>query len=343
MKHDLFMRRCIELAAKAIGNVAPNPMVGAVLVYKDRIIGEGYHQKYGEAHAEVNAINSVSDKSLLAFSTLYVSLEPCNHYGKTPPCTQLILKHKIPNVVIGCRDLNKQVKGSGIEALKAAGVNVTSGILQEACLDLNKRFFYFLKTQRPYVILKWAASKDGYIGSKTIGNVIISNEHSRQLVHKWRSEEAAILVGSNTAEMDNPTLTVRDYPGKNPIRIVIDRQNKLSAKLKLFDQISPTIVFTRKPKKSKLNLEYIELPASANELENVLNLLGTKNIQSVLVEGGAEMLQSFIDKGIWNEARVFSSEEKLKGGIKSPILSSMPLEKIKIKKDTLAIYKNNKL
>ncbi len=250
------MQRCIELARNGLGSVAPNPMVGALVLHQGKIIGEGYHQKFGAAHAEVNAIHAVKNKSLLASATLYVSLEPCNHFGKTPPCTDLILQHKIPHVVIGTVDTNAAVAGDGIKKLKSAGVSVTIGILEAECKELNKRFFYFNKEKKPYVILKWAQTADGFIGDAAIPNLPISDAYSQQLVHKWRSEEAAILVGTNTAALDNPSLTVRNYAGKNPLRVIIDRKDKLTKKLHIFDQKVPSLVFTHVNKTSKINLDY---------------------------------------------------------------------------------------
>ena len=259
MNHEVYMRRCLELATLGCGNVAPNPMVGAVLVFNDRVIGEGYHQKYGEAHAEVNCIDSVAeaDKKLISSSTLYVSLEPCAHFGKTPPCADLIIQHKIPRVIIGCRDPFKEVDGKGIEKLKAAGVHIETGILEDDCRELNKRFFSFHTKQRPYVILKWAQTADGFIaatnhppGERTLKEsaekkerLHISNEYSNRLVHKWRSEEAAILIGTNTALLDDPELTTRLWPGRSPVRLILDMDLRLPAHLKIFDRSVRTIVF----------------------------------------------------------------------------------------------------
>ena len=340
MKHAFYMQRCIDLASNGAGNVAPNPMVGAVLVLHDKIIGEGYHQKIGGAHAEVNAVASVSNKKMLAHCTLYVSLEPCNHFGKTPPCTDLILKYKIPKVVIGSLDPNPLVAGAGIKRLKAAGVEVLSGILREECEELNKRFFYYHEHKLPYVILKWAQSGDGFIGDAKQGNIAISNAFSQQLVHKWRSEESAILVGTTTARLDNPSLTVRNFAGKNPLRLVIDWENKLPDNLKLFDQSNPTLVFTRKHKPSKTNMEYVVLKKSKSDLRNLLEHLAKKSINSVFVEGGAKLLQSFIDEGLWNEARVFTSSNNLQKGVKAPIIRGKKVKEVMIKNDTLVFLKN---
>ncbi|MBL0048608.1 MAG: bifunctional diaminohydroxyphosphoribosylaminopyrimidine deaminase/5-amino-6-(5-phosphoribosylamino)uracil reductase RibD [Bacteroidetes bacterium] len=342
MNHEFFMQRCIELARNGRGSVAPNPMVGALVLHQGKIIGEGYHQNFGAAHAEVNAINSVKNKNLLAASNLYVSLEPCNHFGKTPPCTDLILQHKIPHVIIGAVDTNAAVAGKGIKKLKDAGVTVTTGILEEACIELNKRFFYFNKEKKPYVILKWAQSTDGYIGDASIPNMPISDAYSQQLVHKWRSEEAAILVGTTTAALDNPSLTVRNFAGKNPLRVLIDRENKLKKSLNLFDQSVASIVFTKRKKTSISNLEYVLLPQTLNELNFVLGALAERNIQSLFVEGGAKLLQAFIDAGLWNETRIFTSPANLGTGIKAPLLNGKLISSSKLKNDTLVVLKNDK-
>ena len=323
------MSRCIQLAKLGAGNVAPNPMVGAVLVYEDKIIGEGYHQKYGEAHAEVNCINSVSEKnkSLIEKSTIYVSLEPCSHYGKTPPCADLIIKSKIKKVVIGCRDIYKEVSGRGIEKLQNAKLEVITGVLENECSELNKRFFTFHQKNRPYVILKWAQSANGKIGSENGERILISNDYSNRLVHKWRSEEAAILVGTNTALKDDPSLTTRLWKGKNPVRIVIDRELKLSSELKIFSKETNTIIFNSSKNSVGENVQHIKLE-NKNFLKEMLKALHELNIQSVLVEGGAKTLQSFIDAGVWDEARVIINEEMIiENGINSPEMKNFKLIK----------------
>ena len=241
---EFFLNKCIEIARLGIGNVSPNPMVGSVIVYKGEVIGEGYHEKYGSDHAEVNAINSVKDKSLLSKSTLYVNLEPCSHFGKTPPCSDLIIKHRIPKVVIGCIDTYSKVAGTGIGYMRNAGIDVKVGIMEKESRELNKRFFTFHEKKRPYIILKWAESKDGFIAPKHQTEPFwMTSSKSKILVHKWRSEEDAILVGRITAEKDNPSLTVREVKGKNPIRIVIDKDLKLSSDLNLFDSNTKTLIF----------------------------------------------------------------------------------------------------
>jgi len=317
------MWRCLQLAEMGAGHVAPNPMVGAVLVYDDRIIGEGYHQQYGEPHAEVNCLLSVddNDEQFIPVSTLYVSLEPCAHFGKTPPCTDLIIKNKIPNVVIGCRDSFEAVNGKGIDKLKAAGVNVTVGILEKECLALNKRFFTFHNQQRPYIILKWAQSNDGKISGEGSSRLLISNEFTDRLVHKWRSEEAAILVGTNTALLDDPALTTRLWPGNNPVRLVIDKELKLPAHLKLFDSCTKTIVFNHKRQEDGEMLSYHQLNKDENIIPQILSALYDLQIQSVMVEGGAKLLQSFIDERLWDEARVICNEQLTIGnGLSAPVL-----------------------
>ncbi|MDE3185426.1 MAG: bifunctional diaminohydroxyphosphoribosylaminopyrimidine deaminase/5-amino-6-(5-phosphoribosylamino)uracil reductase RibD [Bacteroidota bacterium] len=321
------MSRCIQLAKSGAGNVAPNPMVGAVLVYENKIIGEGFHQKYGEAHAEVNCINSVpaEQKSLIEKSTLYVSLEPCAHHGKTPPCADLIVKNKINKVVIGCQDVYEQVAGKGIEKLQNAGVEVVTGVLENESKDLNKRFFTFHQQKRPYIILKWAQSANAKIGSKNGERVLISNGFSNRLVHKWRSEEAGILVGENTALKDDPSLTTRLWKGENPVRIVIDPQLKLPASLKIFDDESKTIIYNLLKNSPGKNIEYIQLKPE-NLLESLLSSLYENDIQSILVEGGAKTLQSFIDQNLWDEARVITNAGIIiEEGVDAPAMKNFDL------------------
>jgi diaminohydroxyphosphoribosylaminopyrimidine deaminase/5-amino-6-(5-phosphoribosylamino)uracil reductase len=323
------MQRCIQLARKGVGNVAPNPMVGAILVYNDLIIGEGFHKKYGEAHAEVNCVNSVKEDNehLIEKSILFVSLEPCAHFGKTPPCTNLIIQKKIKKVVIGCQDIFKEVSGKGIQKLNDAGIEVILGVLQKECLELNKRFFTFHQKQRPYIILKWAQSINGKIGSLKGERILISNDYSNRVVHKWRSEEAAILVGTNTALNDNPSLTTRLWKGKNPVRIVIDKELKLPSSLKVFNNDTDTIIFNKIKNGSDSNIRFIKID-SDNFLQFILHSLYNLNIQSVLVEGGAKTLQSFIDKGLWDETRVITNEKLIiEDGVDAPQLKEAVLEK----------------
>ena len=326
------MHRCLQLARLGAGSVALNPMVGAVLVHEDVIIGEGYHKKYGEAHAEVNCINNVAEenKGIITKSTLYVSLEPCVHYGKTPPCADLIIKNKIPKVVIGCRDVFEQVAGKGIEKLKDAGVEVITGILENESLELNKRFFTFHQKQRPYIILKWAQSLDGKIAASSKPSnerTLISNEYSNRLVHKWRSEEAAIMIGTNTAIQDDPSLTTRLWEGKNPLRIVIDMNLRLHSTLKVFDKKIKTFVFNKIKHSEEENLIYYKLEPE-NILKTIMKALHAMNIQSVIIEGGATLLQSFINAGLWDEARIITNEQMLiNDGIDAPRLKENLFEK----------------
>ncbi len=308
------MLRCLELAQK--GKVAPNPMVGAVLVANERIIGEGYHKEFGARHAEVSALSSVRsrDKQLIKRSTLYVNLEPCSHQGKTPACTDLILKQGIPKVVIGSLDPNPQV--SGIEALQ--GIEVETGLLEQDAEYLNRRFYTFFQKQRPYVILKWAETRDGLMAPDIPKQQWISNESAQILNHKWRSEEMAIMVGTNTALIDDPELTVRNWQGTNPIRVVIDRNLSLNPKLKLFDRSTPTLVFNNSMEKKETNLERIRIDFNNKIIPQILAALHQRNIQSLLVEGGPKLLKSFVDAGLWDEARYFVGNAEFKSGLKAP-------------------------
>ena len=340
---EAYMKRCLQLAAKGMGNVAPNPMVGCVIVYQDKIIGEGYHQKYGEAHAEVNAINAVEDKELLKNVTLYVNLEPCSHYGKTPPCADLIIEHKIPYVIIGSIDTNSLVAGKGIEKLAKAGTDVKIGVLEKECKELNKRFFTFYDKKRPYIILKWAQTKNGFIDNKrtedNIGNALqITNRESKILVHKWRSEEQAIMVGTNTTLLDNPQLTVREVNGKNPLRITIDKWLRIPKSYHLFDKSTPTLVFTAIDMLSENNLEYVKIDFDKDVIMQISNELYKRNIQSLIVEGGELLLKSFIESNCWDEARVFISDITIGRGVNAPILNGNPVSKENIKDDKLWIY-----
>lgn len=317
---EFFMQRCIELASKAMGCASPNPMVGSVIVYNNKIIGEGYHEKYGSHHAEVNAINSVKDKSLLSKSTLYVNLEPCAHFGKTPPCSDLLIKNKIPEVVIGCVDTFSEVSGKGIERMRSIGIDVKVGVLENESRELNKRFFTFHEKKRPYIILKWAESKDGFIAPKNQTKPFwMTSSESKKLVHKWRAEEDAILVGRITAEKDNPSLTVREIEGSNPIRILIDKDLKLSADFNLFNNDAKTIIFNQIKSEKNNSNNYIKI--NFNDLtKNILQELHKQNIQSIIIEGGRNTLQSFIDKKLWDEARIFTTNKTLTEGVKPPAI-----------------------
>ena len=319
----VYMHRCIELARLGIGLVAPNPMVGAVLVCRGKIIGEGYHQYYAEAHAEINCLNAVSqeDSTLISEATLYVSLEPCAHFGKTPPCADAIISRKIPRVVVGCRDPYPEVNGRGIERLRAAGVEVEEGVMEDECKELNKRFFTFVKSHRPYIILKWAQGSDGMVSSADGKRIQISSECTNRLVHKWRAEESAILVGTKTALLDNPELNVRLWKGRSPIRIVIDKKLTLPQTHHLLDQKIKTIIFNSEIQKEEGNLSYYKFSPAENDLQQMTRTLYDMQIQSILVEGGPHLLQSFIDMQIWDEARIITNESMTIGnGISAPIL-----------------------
>jgi diaminohydroxyphosphoribosylaminopyrimidine deaminase/5-amino-6-(5-phosphoribosylamino)uracil reductase len=332
------MLRCLELAREGAGTVSPNPLVGAVLVYGNRIIGEGWHQLYGQPHAEVNCFASVHevDKPFIPYSTLYVSLEPCAHYGKTPPCSDLIIQKKVPEVVIGSLDPFPQVNGSGVEKLISAGVKVTKGILEKECQEINRRFFTFYQKHRPYIILKWAQTEDGFLAS--ISNeerLYISNEISNRLVHRWRSEEDAILVGTSTANLDDPSLTNRLWSGKSPVRMVIDMDLKLDPALKLFDRSAPTIIFNAHRNSfdhtimagrstqfvDQLPL-YCQVKKDMSLVPQIVHALHQMKVQSVIIEGGARIIQSFINENCWDEARIITNKSfKIGSGLPAPQLS----------------------
>lgn len=321
---EKYIKRCIELASNGLVNAAPNPMVGAVIVYKDRIIGEGYHACCGKGHAEVNAIASVKERELLKDATIYVSLEPCSHHGKTPPCADLIIRTGIPRVVVGCVDPFSKVSGRGIQKLRDAGIDVKVGVLEKECQQLIRRFVTFNLQQRPYITLKWAQSADGYIDIiRHEGQpVVLSTPITSIYVHKQRAENKAILVGRRTAHLDNPSLTTRNWYGKNPLRLVIDKELSLPATLKLFDGETETIVFTEKEKENTHNLIYITLDFSTNIIPQILKVLYEKKIQSLLVEGGSHLLQSFIDSHLWDEIYVEHANKILGNGVKAPIIPS---------------------
>ena len=318
---EKYIRRCIELASNGLCNAAPNPMVGAVIVHNGKIIGEGYHARCGEGHAEVNAIRSVKDESLLKESTIYVSLEPCSHYGKTPPCADLIISKGIPRVVVGCIDPFSQVSGRGIKKLRDAGIEVTVGVLEDECKNLIRRFVTFNTRKRPYITLKWAESADGFIDiiRENGSPVVLSTPITSMYVHKQRAEHKAILVGRKTALLDNPSLTTRNWYGANPLRLVIDRTLSLPSGLRLFDHTTPTL-FTEKEKAGEENLEYITIDFSTDILPQILTILYERKIQSLLVEGGTTLLQSFIDSCLWDEMFVEHSEKVLGEGVKSPVI-----------------------
>ncbi len=319
------MRRCLELARQGIEGAAPNPMVGAVIVAAGRIIGEGYHAKYGEAHAEVNAVNSVrpEDRPLLKQATIYVSLEPCAHYGKTPPCADLIIREQIPRIVVGCQDSFDKVDGKGIQKLREAGREVIVGVLEQECRALNKAFFTVQEKHRPYITLKWAQSSDGYIDRlRTEGKPVrLSSERSLIEVHKLRAEHTAIMVGRRTALLDNPTLNVRHWTGRQPVRVVLDRTLSLPPDLHLFDGSQRTLVFTAQQRESRPNVEYRTLDYSQDILPQVLEVLRQEQLQSLLVEGGRELLQAFIDAHLWDEAHIECCPITIGEGVPAPLIS----------------------
>ena len=325
MIESKFMNKCIALAKQGLGNTYPNPLVGSVVVYKGEVIGSGWHQKSGEAHAEVHSIRHVSDRSMLADSTLYVNLEPCSHYGKTPPCTDLIIQSGIRHVVIGMKDPFEKVNGRGIKKLRDAGVRVDVGIEAAACRELNKRFVTTIEKQRPYIIVKWAETADGFLAPKTKTTnepVWISNLLSRTLAHQWRAEEQSILIGKQTALDDNPALTTRLHKGSSPIRLLIDPKEEVDRKAKLFNPDQKVIVFTSNKSRTEDHIEYVAIDFSANGLQQILKTLVQKGIQSMIVEGGSITLQHFINSGLWDEARVITGQEEFGNGINAPNTTS---------------------
>ena len=325
--HIKYMKRCLELASKAEGLTYPNPMVGSVIVNEGKIIGEGFHLRAGEPHAEVNAINSVSDKSLLKNSTLYVNLEPCSHFGKTPPCADLIIASNIPKVVIGAVDTSDKVSGKGIEKLRESGCEILINILEEKCRYLNRRFFTSIEKNRPYVVLKWAQSSDGFIdiireSEHPIAPTAITGASEKSLVHKWRSEEQAILVGAETVRSDNPQLNVREWIGAQPIRIILSRSGHLDNNSSVFGPDGHWLIFTTATANDSKNKQIISIDSSQPASVQVLEYLYSKDIQSVFIEGGAQVLNHFIETGLWDEARVFTAKIKFGTGIKAPVLTA---------------------
>ncbi|MBB1192384.1 bifunctional diaminohydroxyphosphoribosylaminopyrimidine deaminase/5-amino-6-(5-phosphoribosylamino)uracil reductase RibD [Flavobacterium sp. SOK18b] len=343
--NEKYINRCIQLAQNGLGTTYPNPLVGSVIVHNNVIIGEGWHKKSGEPHAEVNAIQSVRDTSLLENATIYVSLEPCSHFGKTPPCCDLIIKNKIPNVVIGTVDPNIKVAGNGIKKLLEAGINVKVGVLEKDCLELNKRFFTFHEKKRPYIILKWAESQDGFIAPKERFEqkpVWITNPYSRQLVHKWRTEEQAILVGTQTVIDDNPTLNARDWYGKNPIRLALDQNNRIQNDSAIFDNQAQTVVFSSaKNKETPVHIIEKTIDFKENIAPQIVQTLYEMDIQSVIIEGGQRTLQTFIEEQLWDEARIFIGDKPLYNEIKAPQINRTAVQKKHLLTDELILIKNH--
>lgn len=326
---EKYMARCIELARGGLGNTYPNPLVGAVIVHQGKIIGEGFHRKVGESHAEVNAIASVKNKSLLEDSTLYVNLEPCSHHGRTPPCAELIIRNKIPRVVIGCLDPYPEVSGRGVRMLLRAGVEVITGVLEREARRLNKVFMTFYEKQRPYIILKWAQSADGFIDKKrddyTIPAEMLSSQETQQRVHRLRSEVAAIMVGTHTALLDNPSLSVRYWSGKSPVRVVLDRYLRIPSHYHLLDGNISTIVFADRECPANGNIRYVKIDFSQSVLPQIMKYLCENCIVSLLVEGGGILLNSFLENSLWDEIHMETSPVILNDGVKAPLLSLSPV------------------
>lgn len=342
-QEEQYMQRCLELAQLGKGNVAPNPMVGCVIVHKDRIIGEGFHQEYGKAHAEVNAINAVKDKALLKDSTLYVNLEPCSHHGKTPPCIDLIIRHQIPHVVIGAIDVNPEVSGTGVLGMEKAGIKVNVGVLEEECWELNIRFYRFQEEKRPYIILKWAQTIDGFVDIRRERNAPvrptwITGEEERTWVHKWRSEEQAIMAGSNTILKDNPDLTVRKWHGKNPVRVVLDRQGIIPANASILNKRARTLIFGNTEKISGLN-EFHQVDLQ-NPLHDIMKHLYKEKIQSLFVEGGPALINFLIKEDLWDEARIFTGNKAFQDGVPAPLLKGNLFFMHQFSDSTLSILRN---
>ncbi len=339
---EQYMQKALELAKKGQGYVSPNPMVGCIIVYKNMIIGQGYHQKYGEAHAEVNAVNSVENKELIKESTIYVTLEPCSHYGKTPPCADLIVKHSPQKVVVCNLDPNPLVSGRGMERIENAGIKTVTGVLKTEGEILNRRFFTFMTKKRPYIILKWAETKDGFIARKNYDSKWISSEASRKRVHQWRAAEDAIMVGTNTAHYDNPSLNIRfGIEGKNPTRIVLDKNLRLNQDLNLFDNSQPTICLNYLKNEKNMSLQYLQLDTNEDILTESLKKLYDEKIQSIIVEGGTKLLQSFIQGNLWDESRVFIGNQQFHHGFLAPKIDQIPISEEIIEEDFLRIYFNS--
>ena len=346
---EKYMHRCLDLAKNGLGNTYPNPLVGSVIVHNNRIVGEGYHTQAGKPHAEINAINSVKNKKLLKNSTLYVNLEPCSHYGKTPPCAKKIADLKIPRVVVGTIDTTAKVSGKGIRILQNAKIDVTIDVLKNKSRELNKRFFTFHEKKRPYVILKWAQSADGFIDIIRSKNTPIepnwiTGKHERQLVHKWRAEEQSILVGTNTVIKDNPTLTTRDWYGKNPVRMFIDKKCVINKNYNLFNNTAKTICFNNKIEKTNdKKVDFIKLNNTNNYFEQILSYLYQINIQSIIVEGGQYLLQSIIEDNLWDEAKIFIGNKYFKEGIIAPRMNFEKNKSYKFDNSSLLYIKNHEL
>jgi diaminohydroxyphosphoribosylaminopyrimidine deaminase/5-amino-6-(5-phosphoribosylamino)uracil reductase len=335
MNHEQYMRRALQLAALGRGKVSPNPMVGCVIVHDEKIIGEGYHQQYGGPHAEVNAVSAVKEQDLLKESSVYVTLEPCSHNGKTPPCADLLVKKGVKKVVVASGDPHEKVNGRGIKRLRDAGIEVIEGILEADSWSLNVRFNTFHQKRKPYVILKWAQTQDGFIARNNFDSKWISNQYSRQLVHKWRAEEDAILVGYNTALHDNPALNVRDWKGNDPIRVVLDREASLPDSHNLLNGKIPTMVFTKNEIETRENVQYVQ---SDMHPSSILDILVKQDISSVIIEGGSNTINQFVNAGLWDEARVFTSKTEFGEGIEAPKLNMNSSETLDVNGDKLEFF-----
>ncbi|MET3113815.1 diaminohydroxyphosphoribosylaminopyrimidine deaminase/5-amino-6-(5-phosphoribosylamino)uracil reductase [Pedobacter sp. CG_S7] len=347
MTDELYMQRCLELAQTGIASVSPNPMVGCVIVKGHKIIGEGYHSKFGQAHAELNAVNAVIAQygtqaaSLLKDATVYVTLEPCAHFGKTPPCADLLIRHEVKKVVISNNDPFPDVDGKGISKLKNAGIEVHQGVLENECRQLNRRFFTRIEKQRPYIILKWAQTANGYFAPLNSSKQWISTPLAKRLVHKWRSEEDAILVGKKTIIADNPQLTTREWEGKNPIRLVIDKNLEIPFEKHIYNKEAKTIVFNEVQTNVIQNIHYIQMEDMKYYLaQKIAFQLYLMDVQSVIIEGGANILNQFISSGLWDEARVFNAAKNWETGVYAPQINGLITEVIPINLDKLIIYKN---
>lgn len=337
---EVYINRCLEIARNGLGSVAPNPLVGSVIVNNQKIIAEGYHQIFGGPHAEVNAINQIENSEILKSSCLYVNLEPCSHFGKTPPCANLIIEKNIPEVVICNHDPFDKVKGNGIKLLQNAGVKVKTGILEQKGWFLNRRFFTFHTQKRPYIILKWAESSDGFMSKNENKSTIISNEINQKMVHKWRSEEQAIMVGKNTALSDNPSLTVRNWQGKNPIRVLIDKNLEVPQHFQLYDKTTKTIVFNQLKSQDLDTIQLIKIDFSEAVENQILEHLFKLNIQSIIIEGGAFLLNQFIKHNLWDEARITKSDEVFSKGLSAPDFPFQPMKFINQGSNECFVYFN---
>jgi len=337
---ERYMRRVMELARLGSGNVSSNPMVGCVIVKDDEIIGEGYHESFGQPHAEVNAINSVEDKSKLEGATLYVNLEPCSHYGKTPPCSNLIVEHKIARVVFATIDPNPLVAGAGFEFMMSNGIEVIQGVLEEEGRELNCRFLTYIEKKRPYIILKWAETADGFIAKENFDSKWISNDVSRKLVHKWRSEEDVVLIGTNTALYDNPRLNVRDWTGRNPVRAFIDKHLQVPAGAHLLDGTQETICYNYIEQDVRNLVEYVKVDPMDDMIDVIINDMYVRKHLSILVEGGTQLLNAFMKRGLWDEIRIFRSQNEFGTGIESPVIRAKADSHEMILDDELIVYKN---